>query len=177
MHIRSCWRMLRIFFRIKSYEITMTIIQSVWYMIQNNDKIKRIQIINEWWWQIFYIRFLSNHLGLVNHILDIWIVYFPLILHSLWGVSQAEYIMALRLYSVLDILLPFTARVCHLLVTEPLFEPTLTYCWLESWDTLQWNLNHNSAIFIQRNAFKNRQQNNSHLVRLLRVNGCVTQYA
>ena len=27
-------------------------------------------------------------------------------MHSVWGMSQAEYIMALRSYSVLDILLP-----------------------------------------------------------------------
>ena len=65
-------------------------------------------------------------------------------------------------------------------LTEPLSEPTLlTYRWLvlEPWDTLQWNWNHNREIFIQRVTLKNRQQNNSRLVRLWRVNGCVTQYA
>ena len=38
--------------------------------------------------------------------LGCWIFQFPLILHSLWGVSEAAYIMTLGSYSVLDILLP-----------------------------------------------------------------------
>ena len=43
-------------------------------------RIKCIPIANAWWWQLFYIWFLSNHLGSVNHIFYIWFLPNPLCL-------------------------------------------------------------------------------------------------
>ena len=44
---------------------------------------------------------------------------------------------------------------CRLFGTKPLPEPILAYCQLNLWEQFQWNLNRNSNIFIQENAFKN----------------------
>ena len=41
-------------------------------------RIKCIPIVNEWWWQLFHIWFLSNHLGFVNHIFYVWFLSNPL---------------------------------------------------------------------------------------------------
>ena len=99
-------------------------------------------------WRIGLPVLLGSHLGC-------WIVHwFPLILHSLWAVSHAEYIMALRPYSVFR---HFTAFYCQGL-------PPFSH-WATIWTNIDvlligtlgytsGNLNHKRAISIQRHAFK-----------------------
>ena len=44
---------------------------------------------------------------------------------------------------------------CRLVGAKPWSEPMLIYCKLDPWEQIQWNLNRNSYIFIQENAFEN----------------------
>ena len=55
--------------------------------------------------------------------------------------------------------------VPHLFGANPLPEPILVYCQLDPWNKFQWNLNRNSIISIQENAFDNFVgQNGDHFL-------------
>ena len=70
---------------------------------------------------------------------------------STWGQSGADRTQ------VGPMLAPWTllSGTSNLIENKPLSESFLANCYLHSWHKSQWNLNQNTTIFIQENAFQN----------------------
>ena len=76
-----------------------------------------------------------------------------------WNISSTKMVNSLRLGSHLCVVEQGHSLVqimsCCLFNAKPLSEPVLEYCWLSLRNKLQRNLNWNSYIFIQKDAFEN----------------------